>query len=274
MGCAIQFLCYFRFTFVDDLGFITQSGLPAGPKHFNNNHIFVDFCNFALLAARRPDPARKGGQGLAIGLRRSCARLGKTPNAWQKACVAASARVGTLSQNGYGALPQHQAGCPFEASAMHAREKGPERSREDRRPRLERPSRKVWHDRRPCWGRPLTINFLADFRQFFFYFSCVFPWIAFAGLIFPSPFHRFFRSPGLRRQQGCCVCRTKGCLCGGQRACAHGEVRAVVCAEQRAVSVGDKKACVLEFGALLRVRGPEFLGQFGGTYLQLGGETV
>ena len=103
MGCAIQFLCYFRFTFVDDLGFITQSGLPAGPKHFNNNHIFVDFCNFALLAARRPDPARKGSQGLAIGLRRSCARLGKTPNAWQKACVAASARVGTLSQNGYGA---------------------------------------------------------------------------------------------------------------------------------------------------------------------------
>ena len=127
MGCAIQFLCYFRFTFVDDLGFITQSGLPAGPKHFNNNHIFVDFCNFALLAARRPDPARKGSQGLAIGLRRSCARLGKTPNAWQKACVAASARVGTLSQNGYGAHSQHQAGCLLKASAMHAREKGTER---------------------------------------------------------------------------------------------------------------------------------------------------
>ena len=223
-------------------------------------------------------PARKGSQGLAIGLRRSCARLGKTPNAWQKACVAASARVGTLSQNGYGALPQHRAGCPFKTSAMHAREKGPERSREDRRPRLERPSRKVWHDRRPCSGRQAIVdhqfNFLADFRQFFFYFSCVFPWIAFAGLIFPSPFHRFFRSPGLRRQQGCCVCRTKGCLCGGQRACAHGEVRAVVCAEQRAVSVGDKKACVLEFGALLRVRGPDFLGQFGGTYSEFGVYTV
>ena len=131
-----------------------------------------------LCAPRRPAPGappRKGSQGLAIGLRcRSCVRLGKTPNAWQKACVAASARVGTLSQNGYGAHPEHQAGCLLKASAMHAREKGTERSREDRRPQLGRPSRKVWHDRRPCRGRPWTINFLVDFRQFFFYVSCRF----------------------------------------------------------------------------------------------------
>ena len=45
----------------------------------------------------------------------------------KKACVAASARVGTLSQNGYGALSYHLAGGLSPASimfAMHILSKG------------------------------------------------------------------------------------------------------------------------------------------------------